>query len=98
MPISLDTDALLTRLRSTSQRETQAALAELRVFLRGALARSFGRQFTDGDLDDLTQESLLRIHSRLDSFEQQSRLTTWATAIAVNPNAPPLELAGSAWR
>ena len=52
--------------------------------MRGALARSFARQLGEGDLDDLTQESLLRIHSRLDSFQQQSRFTTWATAIAVN--------------
>lgn len=59
-------------------------MSRLRAFLRAALARSFARQLGDGDLDDLTQESLLRIHTKLDGFEHQSRFTTWATAIAVN--------------
>jgi RNA polymerase sigma-70 factor (ECF subfamily) len=59
-------------------------LADLRDFLRRTLGRVFGTELADGDLDDLTQESLLRIHERLASFEQRSRFTTWATAIAVN--------------
>ncbi len=82
MPIS--PEACYSGLKSTSELERSAALSELRGFLRGALGRSFARQLGEGDLDDLTQESLLRIHSRLDSFEQQCRFTTWATAIAVN--------------
>ena len=82
MPTS--TDVLFAGLSSTSEVERRAALSELRALLRGALAKSFGRQLSDGDLDDLTQESLLRIHSRLDSFESKSRFTTWACAIAVN--------------
>jgi RNA polymerase sigma-70 factor, ECF subfamily len=61
-----------------------SALADLRDFLRRTLGRAFGTQLPDGDLDDLTQESLLRIHERLAGFEQRSRFTTWATAIAVN--------------
>lgn len=60
------------------------ALADLRDFLRRTLGRVFGTEFADSDLDDLTQESLLRIHERLAGFEQRSRFTTWATAIAVN--------------
>lgn len=82
MPTS--TDAFFAGLKSASEVERRAAMSELRAFLRGALARSFARQLSDGDLDDLTQESLLRIHSRLDSFENQSRFSTWACAIAVN--------------
>jgi RNA polymerase sigma-70 factor (ECF subfamily) len=60
------------------------ALSDLRDFLRRSLGRAFGTELADGDLEDLTQESLLRIHQRLASFEQRSRFTTWATAIAVN--------------
>jgi RNA polymerase sigma-70 factor, ECF subfamily len=71
-------------LRASSQAEHQAALAELRAYLRAALSRSFGRQFSDSDLDDLTQESLLRVHAHLSSFDQKSRLTTWAVSIAVH--------------
>jgi RNA polymerase sigma-70 factor, ECF subfamily len=77
-------DAYLSRLRSGSEADRDAALGELRQFLRRALARSFAGKLGEGDLDDLAQESLLRVHSRLHTFEQQSRFTTWATAIAVN--------------
>ncbi len=82
--VPISPEACYSGLKSSSELERNAALSELRGFLRGALARSFARQLGEGELDDLTQESLLRIHSRLDSFEQQSRFTTWATAIAVN--------------
>jgi RNA polymerase sigma-70 factor (ECF subfamily) len=61
-----------------------SAIAELRDFLRRTLGRAFGRELADGDLDDLTQDSLLRIYERLDTFEERSRFTTWAAAIAVN--------------
>lgn len=62
----------------------ELAVADLRDFLKRSLARSFAGKLSEQDLDDLTQESVLRIHERLSSFEQRSRFTTWATAIAVN--------------
>jgi RNA polymerase sigma-70 factor, ECF subfamily len=62
----------------------ESALADLRDFLRRTLGRSFGRELGASDLDDLTQDSLLRIHERLPSFEERSRFTTWAASIAVN--------------
>lgn len=77
-------DDYVNALRAPSAAEHRAALAELRNLLRAALGRSFERQLDPGDLDDITQESLLRIHARLDSFERKSRFTTWATAIAVH--------------
>jgi RNA polymerase sigma-70 factor (ECF subfamily) len=52
--------------------------------LKRSLARAFAGKLSEADLDDLTQEGVLRIHERLGSFEQRSRFTTWATAIAVN--------------
>jgi RNA polymerase sigma-70 factor, ECF subfamily len=76
--------AWIDDLRPESGTAYSSALADLRDFLRRTLGRAFGAEFADGDLDDLTQESLLRIHERLASFEQRSRFTTWATAIAVN--------------
>ncbi|HTQ06802.1 MAG TPA: sigma-70 family RNA polymerase sigma factor [Polyangiaceae bacterium] len=60
------------------------AADDLRDFLKRSLARAFTGKLSDQDLDDLTQESVLRIHERLGSFERRSRFTTWATAIAVN--------------
>lgn len=77
-------DAFFLRLTSGVESERNAALEELRVFLRGALARSFRAKLSDGDLDDLAQESVLRVHQQLASFEHKSRVTTWAAAIAVN--------------
>jgi RNA polymerase sigma-70 factor (ECF subfamily) len=59
-------------------------MADLHDFLRRSLARAFAGKLSEQDLDDLTQESVLRIHERLGSFQQRSRFTTWATAIAVN--------------
>ncbi|HET9953107.1 MAG TPA: sigma-70 family RNA polymerase sigma factor [Polyangiaceae bacterium] len=74
----------VTGLKSPSDSESHEAVVELRAFLRGALARSFGRQLSDSDLDDITQESLLRVCARLDGFQGQARFTTWATTIAVH--------------
>ena len=71
-------------LRSDDQLQRAHAAAELRDYLRRTLAKGFGRQLVDADLDDITQESLLKIHRSLASFAGQSRFTTWAAAIAVN--------------
>jgi RNA polymerase sigma-70 factor, ECF subfamily len=77
-------DEYIQALRAKSGAEHPTLpLAELRTTLRAALSRSFGRQLSDSDIDDLTQESLLRVVAHLDGFEQRSRFTTWAIAIAV---------------
>ncbi len=59
-------------------------VGDLRDYLRRTLAKGFGKQLQGADLDDLAQESFLRVHQKLDSFEGQSRFTTWAATIAVN--------------
>ena len=61
-----------------------AAVADLRDFLRRTLAKGFGPKLAPHDLEDLAQESLLRVHRKLDTFRGQSRFTTWAATIAVN--------------
>lgn len=60
------------------------ASRELREFLRGTLARGFGRQLSDADLDDLSQQAVMRTIERLEGFRGDSRFTTWAASIAVN--------------
>lgn len=62
--------------------ETLAALrARIREGLSAALA---GRgDVSDADLDDFTQDAMLRVLERLDSFRGDSRFTTWAMAVAV---------------
>jgi RNA polymerase sigma-70 factor, ECF subfamily len=77
-------DCLFTRLTSPSQVERDAAISELRGFLVRAVTRSFTGRLSAGDVDDIVQESLLRVHSRLGTFAHQSRFSTWACAIAVN--------------
>jgi RNA polymerase sigma factor (sigma-70 family) len=59
-------------------------VSDLRDFLRRTLAKGFGQKLTPEDLEDLAQESLLRVHGKVDSFQGQSRFTTWAATIAVN--------------
>ena len=61
-----------------------AVVTDLRDYLRRTLAKGFGRQLQDADLEDLTQECLLRVQQKLDTFAGQSRFTTWAATIAVN--------------
>ena len=82
--VSRTCQAWLDELKPGVGSAHESALADLRDFLRGTLGRAFGNQLSPGDLDDLTQDSLLRIHEGLSSFEHRSRFTTWAAAIAVN--------------
>ncbi len=58
---------------------------ELRSYIRRGLGRAFGGQdrVDDALLDDLTQDALLRITIKLDSFRGESLLTTWAMSIAI---------------
>ncbi len=61
------------------------AQEELRDYIRRGLGRAFGRQgdLDDASLEDLTQEAMVRITTRLDDFRGESRFTTWAMAIAI---------------
>jgi RNA polymerase sigma-70 factor (ECF subfamily) len=61
-----------------------AAVSELRDYVRRTLAKGFGRQLQDADLDDLTQDCVIRVQQKLDTFSGHSRFTTWAATIAVN--------------
>ena len=66
------------------QAETHAALAELSRFLRGGLVRSLGtRRIDDATLDDFTQDAIVRVVEKLDTFRGESKFTTWAMAIAI---------------
>lgn len=60
------------------------ASRDLRDFLRRTLARGFGRQLADADLDDLAQESVMRVLERRADFRGASQFTTWAASVAVN--------------
>ena len=73
----------LAELRQPTQ--PGQAVADLGTYLRKVLARILrGRANVDeSDLDDFTQDALIRILQSLDRFRGDSRFTTWATAVAV---------------
>jgi RNA polymerase sigma-70 factor (ECF subfamily) len=72
-------------LRSTGE-ENSAAICALRGFLLNGLRVALRDRgdVSEAQLEDFTQEALLRILNRLDQFEGRSKFTTWAYAIAVN--------------
>ncbi len=59
--------------------------AALRTRLRRGLGAAFkGRSdVTEVDLEDFTQDAVLRVLERLDTFRRDSSFTTWAMAVAV---------------
>ncbi len=63
-----------------------AAVTALREFLLNGLriALRNRQDVNDAQLEDFTQEALLRILDRLDQFSGRSKFTTWAYSIAVN--------------
>ena len=65
--------------------EQRAALSDLRTkLLRGLRSALSTRTLADDAfLEDIVQESLLRILERLSQFEGRSRFPTWASAIAI---------------
>ncbi|MEZ4282205.1 MAG: sigma-70 family RNA polymerase sigma factor [Myxococcota bacterium] len=61
-----------------------AALEDLRRYLLRALPNALKRhgRVPDDLVDDVVQETLLRVLDRLDDFEGRSRFTTWVVTIA----------------
>ncbi|MCG8449405.1 MAG: sigma-70 family RNA polymerase sigma factor [Pirellulales bacterium] len=61
------------------------ALTELRELLLARLQKSFRNRpdLSSGFLEDIVQESLLKILNNLEQFEGRSQFLTWATTIAV---------------
>lgn len=64
----------------------ERAVGELRVVLLGGLRRALrnGRGLEDAALEDVVQESVMRILAKLDTYAGRSRFTTWAMSVAVH--------------
>ncbi len=78
---TLSNDGWLAALKSGRAEALSALRERIRSGLAAALA---GRSdVNEADLDDFTQDAVLRVLERLDSFRGDSRLTTWAMAVAV---------------
>ena len=60
------------------------AVADLRVFLRNGLARALApRGVGHADLDDFTQDAVIRVVEKIHTFRGDSRFTTWAMSVAI---------------
>jgi RNA polymerase sigma-70 factor, ECF subfamily len=69
--------------------DREAALADLHANLLRVLPRALTRWLSPGDpaletlVEDVAQETLLRVLDKLDTFEDRSQFTTWVYKIAV---------------
>ena len=65
--------------------QREAALSDLRELLLLGLTSALKSRadFVESILDDVVQDSLVRILRSLGQFQQRSRFVTWATAIAI---------------
>lgn len=88
MPTPRDNQAWLADLRASGEQRDSALVdlsATLRRILPGALARWLSPEAGQFDafLEDIIQETLMRVLDRLDSFEGRSQFTTWVYKIAI---------------
>lgn len=62
------------------------ALGDLRSILLKGLSSAFtlGRSLERETIEDITQDALMKVFSKLDTFEGRGRFTTWSMRIAVN--------------
>lgn len=79
-----DNETWLMHLGSDGS-DQQTALSDLRTELLRGLRRAFATWMLvdEAFLEDVVQDSLVRILDRLQQFEGRSRFLTWATAIAI---------------
>lgn len=81
-------DAWISDLRSTSAAR-DAALADLREIVQHGLPYALSRWVSPSDplfaplVDEVTQDTLIRVLEQIDTFEGRSLFTTWVQKIAV---------------
>ena len=86
---SRSNEAWLADLRSDGQ-DREQALADLRQLLLAGLRRGLTKWLEpysdelEGLAEETTQEALLRILDRLETFEGRSQFTTWAYKVAIH--------------
>jgi len=78
----------LSSLRSSGKKK-QGALADLRQIISTSLPYALSKWISPSDprfeplIQEVSQETLLRVMDRLDTFEGRSQFTTWVHTIAV---------------
>lgn len=92
-----DNDAWLQGLRAEGL-EKEAALSDLHSLLLKVLPAALSRWLPstsshfDTFIEDVAQETMLRVMDRLDSFQGRSKFTTWVYKIGVNIGLGQLRL------
>jgi len=74
----------LEALASQDASRRDAAMADMRDYVKRTLVKGFGHQLDDALLEDLVQDTLLKVHDKRESFHGRSSVKTWVAAIAVN--------------
>lgn len=83
MPQPTMDEPWVDRLRSDDLVQRNAAIDELRRLLISSLKRTLSERYgTHLSIEDIVQESLLKILDSIDRFEGRSRFSTWAITVA----------------
>ena len=88
MPIARDNQTWIADLQ-VSGKQRDSALADLHTTLRRVLPTALARWLSpdtghfDAFLEDVIQETLMRVIDRLDTFEGRSQFMTWVYKIAI---------------
>jgi len=88
MPIARDNKTWIADLQSSGE-QRDSALADLHATLLRVLPSALTRWLSpdtghfDALLEDVIQETLMRVIDRLDTFEGRSQFTTWVYKIAI---------------
>ena len=75
-------EATLGRLAANAQKGDRQGYAVLLKQSEGWLRRYFGRRIPPANLDDLVQETLLSLHTKLASYDPARPFLPWLAAIA----------------
>ena len=75
-------EATLARLAANAQKGDRQGYAVLLKQSEGWLRRYFGRRIPPNNLDDLVQETLLSLHTKLASYDPARPFLPWLAAIA----------------
>ncbi len=92
-----DNTTWINDLRAEGAQQS-AALEDLREILMRILPKALSRWLRPDDphfdhlIEDITQETLLRVLDRLDTFESRSKFSTWVYTIAVRIGLSELRL------
>ena len=81
-PSRAEQDTLIARIRAIDP--DPRAWADLYAMTAPVLRRCLAKYTTPDDLDDLVQDTMIRIFTKLDQYIGDSSFSTWAVAVGTN--------------